>query len=239
MCTRLAGFVGKQRHCNVPTNNAQDPQLGRWVAAQRHRRRLGVLTEEQIEQLDSLGFVWSPADLTWETLFLALKEFKHKFGHCDVPTKWRKNPALADWVQRQRLCKKRGGLSAERLQRLEKLKFSWAIYRGGKLRKAPAQPVQGPEEQPEGEGRERLYRIRSGTYVQYGRKGKKPDALEQYLKQHNGELPPFIPLPPQPAQFILGEGWSKQRKVRWKGQGKLPPEVLAYVGEHGTLPPYD
>jgi hypothetical protein len=239
MLGRLATFVRKHRHCNVPTNDARDPQLGRWVAAQRHRRRIGALSKERIAQLDALDFIWSPTDRTWESMFRALQEFRRKHGHCDVPTKWRQNPTLADWVQRQRLCKKRGRLVGKRMQRLEKLAFSWAIYKGEKSRKTAPPPRAVPDERQEDRVRERLYCIRNANYVQYGGRGKMPSMLESYVKSHDGEFPPYIPLPTRAVLFRLGDGWAKNRTARWKGRGRLPPDVLSHVSEHGTLPPYE
>jgi len=238
MFARLASFAKKHKHCNVPTNDKGDPQLGRWVAAQRHRRKLGGVTPEQVRALDKLGFVWCPSEVTWDRLCGILERFKQKYGHCNVPTKWPKNVALADWVQRQRLYKKRGKLSQDRVRRLDRMGFSWAIYKG-----EPTHAVEPPASEAEGteraEAGERLYCIKNGQYVQHNGNGKRPAALDEFARTHDGELPPYIPLPVRPVEFCFGEGWQKPRKIRWLGHGRLPADVLDYVCEHGTLPHHD
>jgi len=241
MLARLAAYVKKHRHCNVPTNFSADPQLGRWVAAQRHRRKIGALSEAQIRQLDDLGFVWSPSDDRWEAMFERLRTFKKKYGHCNVPTHWPKDPVLADWVQRQRLNRRKKRLSGARIRRLDEIGFVWAIYKDGQETRTceTRTPVEDEKLPVPQESCERLYCISSGSYVQYGGKGKMPVVLEEYVKKHCGELPPYIPLPERPVLFRLGEGWKKPWTVRWNGRGRLPQEILAYVCEHGTLPPYE
>jgi hypothetical protein len=237
MLTRLEALVRKHGHCNVQTNNDRDPQLGRWVAAQRHRRKVGALSDAQVRQLDRLDFVWSPSDCVWTSMFKLLEKFKKAHGNCDVPTKWSKNIALADWVQRQRLGRRKGRLCADRIRLLEELGFSWSIYKAEKSEPRPASTKGAREEPPPEENiGERLYCIRQGAYVQYGGKGKKPPALETYVKAHHGEWPPYFPLPRGPVKFTLGDGWKRPQAFRWKGQGRLPQEVLDYVSEHGTLP---
>jgi hypothetical protein len=100
-----------------------------------------------------------------------------------------------------------------------------------------AVPEPPPEAEPEPFG-QRLYHIGNGHYLQYNGKGAMPKELVQYVKQHDGEYPPFIPLPTAPTDFHLSELMLPRMKVRWKGKGKLPDKVLDYVCDNGTLPPH-
>ncbi len=61
----------------------------------------------------------------WERMFSALVQFKTEHGHCDVPAKWSENPQLGKWTNRQRTVYRRGGLSPDRVERLEALGFEW------------------------------------------------------------------------------------------------------------------
>jgi hypothetical protein len=45
--------------CNMTTSKADDVQLTRWVERQRRAKKNGNLSEERIEKLNNLGFVWS------------------------------------------------------------------------------------------------------------------------------------------------------------------------------------
>lgn len=114
MVKALAAFHQAHGHGNVPAAWPKDRQLGRWVAAQRYRRKVGELPPEQVAQLDHLGFVWSAPEATWESLFAQLAEFKRRYGHCAVPTPWPENPRLATWVSNQRHRKKTGALPPAR-----------------------------------------------------------------------------------------------------------------------------
>jgi hypothetical protein len=66
-----------------------------------------------------------------------------------------------------------------------------------------------------------------------------PKELEKYEADHKGELPPYIPLPNRATNFYLGENFVREKKVKWRGKGPVPVEVLDYVKRNGTLPRYD
>jgi hypothetical protein len=51
------------QNCNVPQKYKDNSKLGRWVNKQRKKKKnptkYGHLTEEQIQDLESLGFIWN------------------------------------------------------------------------------------------------------------------------------------------------------------------------------------
>jgi hypothetical protein len=55
---QLIKFKEVKAHCNVPAKYTENPELGRWVATQRAIYRKGKLSEERINKLNSIGFVW-------------------------------------------------------------------------------------------------------------------------------------------------------------------------------------
>jgi hypothetical protein len=67
----------------------------------------------------------------WTEKFEELIEFRNQYGHCLVPNAFPDNPALAQWVKRQRyqykLKKegKRSTMSDERIGALEEIGFVW------------------------------------------------------------------------------------------------------------------
>ena len=121
-----------------------DPQLGRWVSAQRkHKRRLDRgepcegMTAARAAKLDTLGFAWEvPAgenrdDAGWERWLAKLKAYKRAHGDCSVPKGWGEDPRLGTWANTQRQGKKkldRGepseGMTAARVVKLEALGFA-------------------------------------------------------------------------------------------------------------------
>ena len=62
----LKQYRESRGHCNVPANFAENRQLAIWVKCQRRQYRLfcegqrSNMTEERIQKLSSLGFVWNP-----------------------------------------------------------------------------------------------------------------------------------------------------------------------------------
>ena len=61
----------------------------------------------------------------WLSKFEELKEFKEKYGHCQVSRT--QNPALGRWVVRQRSEKRTGSMrsAAPKIAKLNKIDFSW------------------------------------------------------------------------------------------------------------------
>lgn len=237
MFRALEAYRKEYGNCRVQANWRKNPQLGRWVAMQRYRRRIGELPREYVEHLDRLGFVWSPTDIVWNEMFAKLLKFKKSRGNCDVPSVWPDDPQLASWVANQRHRKKAGSLLPERVKRLEDIGFAWAVYgkdalpRARKEKKAETDGAGG-----ETENEERLY-LAYGEYIQYGGCGELPAKLVKYMQQHRGEFPPYIPLPRGPLTFVLGDANAvKVRKVLWNGKGAVPEEVRDYVNENGVLP---
>ena len=125
---RLAEYKSKFGHCLVPKNHPPDPQLGRWVAAQRTIFAKANTTDDPIIQdriakLDELGFSWQKGDPHWNEMFETLKAFKLLFGHCNVPENWEPNPELSAWVAKQRNAYKRQALTADQKMQFEELGF--------------------------------------------------------------------------------------------------------------------
>lgn len=236
MLAALVKFRTKHSHCRVPSKYKACPALGRWAATQRYKKKVGELSEEKIRALDKVGFVWELAQDAWARRYAELKKFKAKYGHCNVPEHWRENPVLANWVQSQRYMKKKGKLAKEHEQLLLQLGFQWFSAREEKKAVFPLVESSQKEENFEGE---RLYVLRHGVYVQHDGKSSLSKDIEEFRREHKGELPPFIPLPKGPAVFSLGDGFVKEKKVTWKGKGPLPPEVLEYVQRNGTLPKHE
>ena len=234
MYRALEAFRKENGHCRVQANCRKNPQLGRWVAMQRYRRRIGELASEYVTQLDKLGFVWSPTDIVWNEMFEKLRRFKKRKAHCDVPSVWPEDPHLASWVANQRHRKKAGSLLPERVKRLEHIGFAWAVYgKDAPARNRDEKKVEAVVAEPETE--ERLY-LAYGEYVQYGGVGDLPPKLVKYLQQHRGEFPPYIPLPRGPLTFLVGDPSVKVRKLVWSGKGAIPEDVREYVNENGVLP---
>lgn len=61
----------------------------------------------------------------WDERYGELKAFAARYGHCEVPRSWSENPRLANWIKRQRDCRRAGKLSQERIEKLDQAGLIW------------------------------------------------------------------------------------------------------------------
>ncbi|MCD7744914.1 MAG: Helicase associated domain protein, partial [Lachnospiraceae bacterium] len=109
--------------------------LGQWVFTQRGIRKgtgHGILSEEQIRKLDSIGMVWeSSQDQIWEKNYSAAKTYYETYGDLDV--KWdyvtEDGIHLGEWLNSIRTFEKAGArqkyLTGERIQLLNQIGMIW------------------------------------------------------------------------------------------------------------------
>lgn len=132
MYAELKEYHAKNGHSKVPSSVGR---LGEWVCKQRmKRKRPGregwrPLTQEQVERLDALDFVWTARDHdeAWDNMFGELEEYSEKNGHCRVPTK---SGRLGKWVGTQRRCRDSPSgsnrqLTTDQISRLDAIGFAW------------------------------------------------------------------------------------------------------------------
>lgn len=141
-----------------------DQPLSYWVfksrqyrIAQETRGAQEMISQEQIERLDSIGFVWAAKknstwkkseririravwDESWEKAYKKLLRFKKQHGHTNIPKKWPQDQHLASWCFRQKKLYKMDqdledgeilNLPAHRKEKLEKVSldlFSKIIF---------------------------------------------------------------------------------------------------------------
>ena len=103
--SELVDFKRHHGHCLVPNNYKENPPLAEWVKRQRYQyklRNLGEhnsMTQERINKLETLGFVWNSHDQLWKERLNDLKLYKEINGDCNVPNKYPPDPSLAVWVK--------------------------------------------------------------------------------------------------------------------------------------------
>jgi hypothetical protein len=128
---RLAAYKAEHGNCNVPKRWAEDPRLGKWVDKQRVRKRqldhgepTQGMTVERAARLTALGLVWElghkgngnkPYNKEWDAQLKRLAAYKAARGNCNVPCGWAEDPRLANWVNTQRMCKRK----ADRAMRVQ------------------------------------------------------------------------------------------------------------------------
>ena len=127
---RLVVFHSLFSYTRVPDNYPlSNPTLAKW--ANEQRRMESSLTVEQRKMLNNLGFEWTYAkrsNMTWMEKLEALKRFKQKNGDCFVPQGYKADQSLGGWVTTQRVAKKNGSMSQERVKLLNDIGFCWSLY---------------------------------------------------------------------------------------------------------------
>jgi superfamily II DNA or RNA helicase len=122
---KLAEFHKTYGHCDMKLVLPLNERLHKWSQKQRQAKQEGLITSDQIRQLDQLGFIWDTNQLLWERMLKILIEYKSIHGDCNVPRYWQQNFELAGWVWSQRKQRATGNLRKDRLERLESLDFEW------------------------------------------------------------------------------------------------------------------
>ncbi|CAJ1946696.1 unnamed protein product [Cylindrotheca closterium] len=133
----LIQFKKEHGHCCVPSHWPKNPPLAQWVKRQRHQYKRSneglhsTITPARIEALNKMTFVWDPHSAFWEERLNELYEFRDKYGHCNVPTKFPDNPQLAIWAKCQRRQfklfvsdgPKRSNMTVDRIAKLSRVGF--------------------------------------------------------------------------------------------------------------------
>ncbi len=104
-------------------------RLRSWVNRQRTQKRDGHLSQERIERLDRIGFIWNARDFDWMQRLQKLKRYVEENG--EIPRL--SQPGIGYWVDRRRFDYKQGKLSQERIDLLEAIPgWAWVLTTGRK-----------------------------------------------------------------------------------------------------------
>lgn len=127
---RLKTFKAKYGNCDVPID-FDDKELAKFVRATRTKFKQGKLTQRQIEQLQQLQFNWY-ADkklanhLTWLKEYEKISTFFKKNGH-SLLRKGQTDKKNYTWILMQRVKFKKGSISNEQIELLNKINFPWTV----------------------------------------------------------------------------------------------------------------
>jgi len=117
----LKKFYEKEGH-STPNKNFSK-KLSTWIIFQRKLYREEKLSQEKINLLEQLNFIWDPEDYQWNQVYEEMKKFYEKEGHSNPYAS--QNARLSSWKLNQKNFYKKGKLSQERIHKLQELKFKW------------------------------------------------------------------------------------------------------------------
>lgn len=108
--------------------------LGNWLTVQRrvyNGRSYGILTQERISKLDSIGMRWESAQVVrWRNYYIAAKAYYEEFGNLLVPaTLIYHDIKLGAWISRVRRYRKYGMqyITPEQISELDKIGMIWSV----------------------------------------------------------------------------------------------------------------
>jgi superfamily II DNA or RNA helicase len=108
-----------------PASLADFP-LGQWIADARHRHARGRLNAERVQQLETLGMVWSHHDVAWEEGLTAAHGWAKENGHLLAPLDAvYRGHKIGVWLKNARADARAGTLAPERREQLEDIDPSW------------------------------------------------------------------------------------------------------------------
>ena len=108
--------------------------LGSWLQLQRlirNGKRVGTLTQQQIEKLDSIGMLWeSRADVAWNHGFAEAEQYFADHGNLLVSKNYKTEDGfqLGAWICNRRADKAAGKLEVEKVESLEHIGMVWDAF---------------------------------------------------------------------------------------------------------------
>jgi superfamily II DNA or RNA helicase/uncharacterized protein YgiB involved in biofilm formation len=108
---------------------AEGYQLGYWQGTQRYNYKKGNLSPDRIRRFEDIGFTWEKLEEKFEKGFQETLRYKEKTGNPNVPASHKTDEGfrLGSWQSNLRGNYKKGKLSPDRIDRLEKIGFTWEI----------------------------------------------------------------------------------------------------------------
>jgi superfamily II DNA or RNA helicase len=101
--------------------------LGNWQGKQRSNYKKGLLASDRIERLEKIGFIWDPLEENFERGFRETLLHKERTGNSNALLRYKTEEGfqLGTWQSSQKYNYKKGILSSDRIERLEKIGFIW------------------------------------------------------------------------------------------------------------------
>lgn len=130
MYNELKDYKNKTGSIQIPKESQSHPnrpKLYNWIMVQRGSWKKGTLSEEQIDLLNQLGFLFNPYEEYWFSSYAKLVTYYNCYGDTLVPKNSESDSELAAWVGTQRSLFKLGKLSPHKIRLLNKINFIWNV----------------------------------------------------------------------------------------------------------------
>ncbi len=125
-------YYEKNANLRVPYNYVTESgfNLGIWITNIRsaYAGHSGVgINQERINQLESIGMIWSVPEEQWNTGYSAAMKYYVENGHLRVPIEYATETGfkLGEWISRQR---KQITLTQDHIEKLNEIGMTWNVY---------------------------------------------------------------------------------------------------------------
>ena len=68
----LVAYKAIHGHTNVSQNDNENKKLGKWVNTQRNAKTKDKLSEERVNKLNEIGFVWDKNEADWQIKYVSI-----------------------------------------------------------------------------------------------------------------------------------------------------------------------
>lgn len=127
---QAAQYRTREGHLRVPTDYVTDSgyRLGQWVRTQRKRRTVNKLEDARAAALERLGIEWDPYEAMWERGISHAIAYHARTGNLRVPSHYADADGyrLGQFIVAQRMLHRRGTLTTDRINALERLGMMWS-----------------------------------------------------------------------------------------------------------------
>jgi hypothetical protein len=97
-----------------------------WIHKQRTAYKVEQLSDERVDKLNSVRFIWDDLEYKWEQAYAGLVNYKKQYGHSNVTQDCLVDGvSLGLWVSNQRANYKNNKLSEIQIEKLNSINFVW------------------------------------------------------------------------------------------------------------------
>ncbi|PZT57452.1 Helicase associated domain protein [Paenibacillus silvae] len=115
-----SGFVKFVEKGDVSLSN--DKFLYNWINGQRKAYFKGLLSNDKIEKLNSVNFIWDKLEHNWSKTYGLLVDYYKLNGHSNMPKSYFvEGVDISQWVKNQRRNIKKGLLTTEKINKLKEV----------------------------------------------------------------------------------------------------------------------
>ena len=127
-CALRTFYAEHDRFPSIDDTEKKTKTLYSWMVSQRALRKNNKLSEERIQNLDKINFIWNTDEYAWNKKFEILRDFIKETGRVPKTNERYGNCHIGQWYNKQRISMNNGVLCKERQEKLESLELLYTSY---------------------------------------------------------------------------------------------------------------